>query len=100
MPTGADLGPDLTPSVCHVCGRPAETSYWIDDRRWKVHTQCRDWTRVEFIFAHQLRTLRRRRDDPGVAELVQWLESARRQWPVDALLVVNEGQQRLRALGM
>lgn len=100
MPTGADLGPDLAPSTCHVCGEPAGLEYWIDDRRWAVHTKCRDWTKLPFVFARQLKALRRRRGEPGVGEVLAWLEGARRRWPEGAVEIVEVGQEQLRRVGV
>jgi hypothetical protein len=100
MPTGADLGPDLSPAICHVCGEDAGLSYWIHDRRWPVHTQCRDWKKLPFVFERQLRVLRRRRAEPGVGEVVAWLVAARSRWPDGAATVVEEGQVLLRRVGL
>lgn len=100
MPTGADLGPDLPPSTCHVCGQPAGLEYWVDERKWPVHTRCRDWNKLPFTFDRQLKMLRRRRDEPGVEDVLTWLEAARRRWPVGALQTVEEGGERLRRVGV
>lgn len=90
---------DCTPGFGNTCGVCGETidgqTYWIEDRRYPVHTRCRDWSKAEPPYLWMLKTLRKEyREATGkrrerIEAAGKAILAMKRSWPTDAVAHVE-----------